>query len=97
MMCGGTTDAKDATAEIQAICEQIREDLEGKAGKKFSSYKAKQYKSQVVAGTNFFVKIEVDPDEHIHARIFRPLPGGGDVQLHSFQAGKKADEEIAYF
>lgn len=35
--------------------------------------------------------------EHIHTRIFRPLPGGGDVELHSYQDKKGAEEDIAYF
>ena len=38
-----------------------------------------------------------DGAEHIHVRIFRPLPGGGDLQLHSHQENKTAEEDIAYF
>ena len=42
-----------------AFAEQIRAELEEKLGKKFSSFKAKSYKTQVVAGTNFFVKVSM--------------------------------------
>ncbi|KAK7494496.1 hypothetical protein BaRGS_00014149 [Batillaria attramentaria] len=99
MKCGGTSDVKDATEEIQKICDQIRSALEEKAGRAFSSYKAKSYKSQVVAGTNYFVKLDIDDGkEYIHARIFVPLPHtGGNPELHSHQAGKSAEDEIVYF
>ena len=36
---------------------QIRAALEEKVGRQFSSYKAVNYKTQVVAGINFFVKV----------------------------------------
>jgi cystatin-A/B len=39
------------------MCLQIRADLEGKMGKTFQKFKARSYKSQVVAGTNYFVKV----------------------------------------
>ena len=38
---------------------QVRPHLEEKAGKKFDEYKATHYKSQVVAGTNFFIKVSL--------------------------------------
>lgn len=36
---------------------QVRSDFESKAGKQFDEFTATQYKSQVVAGTNYFVKV----------------------------------------
>ncbi len=44
------------------------------AGKEFAHYNPVGIKSQVVAGTNFFVKIQVTETEYIHVKIFRPLP-----------------------
>ena len=38
---------------------QVRPHLEEKAGKKFDEYKATHYKSQVVAGTNYFIKVSL--------------------------------------
>ena len=48
--------------------------------------------TQVVAGTNFFVKIEIDGDQSVHARIFRGF--GGDVELAN---AKQCNDAIAFF
>jgi cystatin-A/B len=97
MKCGGTGDAMDATKEIQELCDQIRADLEGKVGKTFQKFKARSYKSQAVADTNYFVKIEVDGD-FIHVRIYKPLPHTGEgPQLHSYQSGKSEQDSPDFF
>lgn len=81
LLCGGTTEAKDANEEVQKICDQvghfkivdtltgcetmchkplflqIKSHAEGKAGRKFDVFIAKSYKTQLVAGTNYFIKV----------------------------------------
>ena len=47
MICGGTGDVKDATPEVQEICNKVRADLEEKLGKKVDTFEAKKFKSQV--------------------------------------------------
>ncbi len=42
-------------------------------------------------------QIHVGNGEYIHARIFQPLPGQGNVKLHSFQTEKALGDEIEYF
>jgi len=49
----------------------------------------------VVAGQNFFVKIDVGDGEFVHARIYRDLKN--NLSVHSVQTGKSAHDEIAYF
>jgi Cystatin domain len=44
---------------IYMLCIQVRQDLENKAGRKFTTYKALEVASQVVNGTNYFVKVSV--------------------------------------
>lgn len=39
------------------ICAQVKGQVENKTGKKYNTFKAKSYKTQVVAGTNYFVKV----------------------------------------
>ena len=46
-------------------------------GAKYSSFKALSYISQVVAGTNYKVKISVDGGKTIESTIFKPLPNKG--------------------
>lgn len=89
---------QEATAEIQEICNQVRAALEEKVGKSLGEYVAVVFSSQVVAGTNFFVKIRVGGDEHIHVRIFRPLPHTNEgPSVHSFQHPKTKDDNVEYF
>jgi len=97
-MVGGTGDCKQATAEIQTMCDQLKGDVENKAGKKFDHFQAHSYCSQVVAGTNFFVKIDVGNDQFAHVRIFRPLPHTGEPpNVHSVQHPKAKEDVIGYF
>ncbi|XP_022337017.2 cystatin-A2-like [Crassostrea virginica] len=56
---------------------------------------AVSYKSQVVAGTNYFIKVETGWDRYIHVRIYRDLHGNASVS--SVQLNKSADDVIGYF
>uniref|UniRef100_A0AAV2L6D8 Cystatin-B n=1 Tax=Knipowitschia caucasica TaxID=637954 RepID=A0AAV2L6D8_KNICA len=77
MKCGGTSTVKPADPEIQGICESVKEKVEEKANKKYATFEAKSYTTQVVAGTNYFVKVHVGGDDHVHLRIFKGLPHTG--------------------
>jgi len=97
-MVGGLGESKVATAEVQAMCDKLRGEIEGKAGKKFEQFQAHSYGTQVVAGTNYFVKINVGGDECVHARIFKPLPHTGEPpNVHSVQHPKTKADNILYF
>uniref|UniRef100_A0A0B6ZKN4 Cystatin domain-containing protein n=1 Tax=Arion vulgaris TaxID=1028688 RepID=A0A0B6ZKN4_9EUPU len=98
MMCGGVNQSKDATDEIQDLVEKVRSQLEAKVGKSFPKYKAISYISQIVAGTNFFVKIQTDENEYTHVRIFRSLPTpDSEFTVHSHQTGKSKEDAVTYF
>jgi cystatin-A/B len=98
VVCGGTSAEREADAEIQSICDQLRGEVEDKSGKKFTEYTALKVCSQVVAGTNYFVKIHVGNEECVHARIFRPLPHtGAPPSVHSVQVSKTKHDQLQYF
>eukprot|EP00745_Piridium_sociabile_P023740 TRINITY_DN3707_c0_g3_i1.p1 TRINITY_DN3707_c0_g3~~TRINITY_DN3707_c0_g3_i1.p1 ORF type:complete len:103 (-),score=22.58 TRINITY_DN3707_c0_g3_i1:60-368(-) len=102
MNLGGTFIEKPVDDEIIKMCTELQGELEKKTGKTYSSYKPLKYGSQVVAGMNFFVKICVKvgegKPEHIHIRIFKPLPCNGDkCEVHSFQEEKSETDAIIYF
>ena len=57
---------KNSSKEYSSVCNlqlllflvtQVRPQVEEKAGQKFSEYKALRVVTQVVAGTNYFVKV----------------------------------------
>ena len=60
-MCGGLGDSKVADDTIREVIAKIEEELKGqvsgKLGSTPSSLHPVSYKTQVVAGTNFFVKV----------------------------------------
>ncbi|KAJ8333287.1 hypothetical protein SKAU_G00421830 [Synaphobranchus kaupii] len=77
---------------------KVKPQAEDKAGKKFDDFNAKSFTTQVVAGTNFFIKVHVGGDEHVHLRVYRPLPHTNKpLELHSLQTDKAAHEPIGYF
>ncbi|CAL8294270.1 unnamed protein product [Lota lota] len=98
MMCGGTGPDKTADEEVQNICDSVKASAEGKANKTYSVFSAKTYKTQVVAGTNYFIKVHVGGEDHVHLRVFKALPcNGGTVQLHSMQESKTHQDPLVHF
>ncbi|XP_018590185.2 cystatin-B-like [Scleropages formosus] len=98
MMCGGTGAVQDATPEVQKMCDEVKKSAEQKAGREFSVFRAKKFTSQVVAGTNYFVKVHVGGEEDVHLRLYKPLPHAGDkLELHGIQTAKTCHDPIGYF
>ncbi|XP_027699457.1 cystatin-B [Vombatus ursinus] len=98
MLCGGVSAAKPATAETQQIADQVKAQLEEKENRKFPVFKTMEFKSQVVAGTNYFIKVHVGEEEFIHIRVFESLPHENKpLVLSSYQTKKTKNDELVYF
>ncbi|XP_038202353.1 cystatin-A [Arvicola amphibius] len=98
MIPGGLTEARPATPEIQEIADKIRGKLEEKTNEKYEKFEAIEYKSQVVAGINYFIKMDVGNDNYIHVKVFQGLAGQDeDLELSGYQTNKTKDDEINYF
>ncbi|XP_059183015.1 cystatin-B-like [Centropristis striata] len=97
-LCGGTSKASDANEEIQKIADSVKAAAEGRGGKSYAVFTAKSYTSQVVAGTNYFIKVHVGGEDHVHLRVYKPLPCSNEpVSLTSMQVSKKHDDPVEYF
>ncbi|KAL7840779.1 hypothetical protein AOLI_G00261020 [Acnodon oligacanthus] len=97
-LCGGTSEVQEANDEVQRICDEVKPHAEEKAGQKFEVFTAKSYKSQLVAGTNYFIKVHVGGDEFVHLRVYKMLPHAGEkLELHSLQTSKAHHDPIEYF
>ncbi|KAM4702407.1 cystatin-A-like [Discoglossus pictus] len=97
-MCGGLGDSKPATPEVQEICDKVKEEFFQKSGKNCTVYEAIEYKTQCVAGTNFFVKVRLGGQEFAHLRIFKCLPHAGEtLTLSSYQVDKAKKDDIVHF
>lgn len=77
MLAGGFGQAHDANEDVQNIIDQVRAEVEGRAGN-VGEYRAISFTSQVVAGKNYKVKVHVDGDNYIHIKVYVPLPHTGN-------------------
>ncbi|XP_032621241.1 protein MIX23 isoform X2 [Chelonoidis abingdonii] len=90
-----------------ALLKQLRQEqtkvklqLEEKANEKYLVFVAILYKTQVVAGTNYFIKVSVSnsTDECVHLRVFQSLPHENEgPSLTSYETGKTKADPLTYF
>ncbi|NXC13024.1 CYTB protein, partial [Corythaeola cristata] len=77
---------------------QVKPQFESKENRTYDTFRAIVYRTQVVAGTNYFVKVQTSDDDYIHLRIFESLPQENQgPSLVSFQTGKTRDDPLTYF
>lgn len=62
---GGLGAIKEKDSDVVEVVNKIKPLLEQKTGKKYSSLEVINYKTQVVAGTNFFVKVSTFMIVHV--------------------------------
>ena len=84
-----------AGADEQAVIDGVKGEVEGKVGRALAVYEAKSASKQVVAGTNYFVKVHVGEGNYIHVRIWRKLDGG--LVLSNVLEGKTESDPLEYF
>ncbi|NXK23458.1 CYTA protein, partial [Arenaria interpres] len=98
MMTGGLSDAQPATPEIQRIANEVKPQFESKENRTYGIFNAIKYRSQLVAGVNYFIKVQVSDTDYVHLRVFEALPYENQgPKLVSFQTGKTRDDPIDYF
>ncbi|KAK0142633.1 Cystatin-B [Merluccius polli] len=84
-----------ANKVTQKICDGVKKDVEVKTARNYVNFEAIAYRSQVVQGTNYFIKVNVGGSDYIHLRVWKKLPcDGGEIILSSVQEGKTLDDPI---
>ena len=87
MLCGGFSGEKPMTDEVKDIVLPFRIAVEEQEGRTFEKFEPKTFTSQVVAGTNFLVKVDCGNGEYAQLKIFQPLPHTGEPpQLKEYTA-----------
>ncbi|KFO86113.1 Cystatin-A [Buceros rhinoceros silvestris] len=98
MMTGGLSEPKPATPEVQHIVDQVQAQFQSKLNRTYSMFKAIEYRSQVVAGTMYYIKVQVSDTEYVHLKVFESLPYEHQgPSLVSFQTGKTRDDPLTDF
>ncbi|NWS83872.1 CYTB protein, partial [Toxostoma redivivum] len=77
---------------------QVKSQFERRANMNCVVFTAIVYKTQVVAGTMYFIKVQVSDAEYVHLKVFQSLPYENQgPSLESFQTGKTRDDPLTYF
>ncbi|NXD21587.1 CYTB protein, partial [Spelaeornis formosus] len=76
----------------------VQAQFESRANTNCVIFTAIKYKTQVVAGTMYFIKVQVSDAEYVHLKVFQSLPYENQgPSLVSFQTGKTKDDPLTYF
>ncbi|XP_062415342.1 cystatin-A-like [Pungitius pungitius] len=95
---GGWSETKDATEDIQEICDQVKNRVEERTDKMYQEFKAVLYREQLVAGENFLIKVKVGKEDYLHLSVFRALPcDGGRIVLKGVQQHKRWEDPLIPF
>ncbi|NWW09601.1 CYTB protein, partial [Oreocharis arfaki] len=77
---------------------QVKDQFKSQANVNCVVFTAIEYKTQVVAGTIYFIKVQVSDDEYVHLKVFQSLPYENQgPSLAGFQTGKTRDDPLTYF
>ena len=74
MFAGGFGDAQEADEDVKKIATDMKQKVEEELGETFLKFRPVLYTSQVVAGTNYLIKVYVGHQKYIHIKVFVPLP-----------------------
>ncbi|KFU98551.1 PREDICTED: cystatin-A [Pterocles gutturalis] len=98
MMTGGLSETKPATPEVQCIVNEVKPQFESRQNRTYDMFKAIVYRTQIVAGVNYFIKVQDSDHDYVHLRVFKSLPQENQgPSLVSFQTGKTRDDPLTYF
>ena len=98
-ICGGISDSDSAaTPEIQALIEAVKDEVHGKLNTVFEVFEAVSYRSQVVAGRNYFIKVLSQPQLSIVltklASLSLQVRVGDDKHIH-LRVFKSLSQEVS--
>ena len=87
-MVGGYGNLKQTDNLITELCNSIKNETENQLGKIFDTWKVIEYKTQIVNGTNFKVKVQVSDENFVQLQFHRALPCyGGKITLKNVTEG----------
>eukprot|EP00296_Roombia_truncata_P002257 JP438190.1.p1 GENE.JP438190.1~~JP438190.1.p1 ORF type:complete len:123 (-),score=36.05 JP438190.1:110-478(-) len=94
---GEVKGAGEADDEIHDILSSVKDQVEAKTGKKYDVFKAISYGTQVVAGTNYFVKVHTGDASYIHVRIYSAPWQQTVPEVSAVETDHSASDPVEYF
>ena len=95
MLCGGFGNARDADDKVKALALEMKPEVEKALGATYGTFEAVKFTTQVVAGTNYKIKVKVGDEQYVHIKVFVPLPcNNAPNQLLSQEAGKTLGDAL---
>lgn len=94
-MLGGLSSLKEADTEIIDIVTSLKNNFENE-NYKTELFDAISYKTQVVNGTNFFIKVQTDT-EFVHLKVYKKIKQLEPLNISNLENKKSKDDEINYF
>ena len=95
MMCGGFGNARPADEKVKAIALEMKPKVEQALGATYTEFEAVQFTTQVVAGTNYKIKVKVGDGKYVHIKVHQPLPNANKPnELMSQEADKTLQDKL---
>uniref|UniRef100_A0A8B9ZIW7 Cystatin domain-containing protein n=1 Tax=Anas platyrhynchos TaxID=8839 RepID=A0A8B9ZIW7_ANAPL len=77
---------------------QVKAEFERKEDRTFDIFQAIVYRTQVVAGTNYFIKVQISDTSYAHLVVFQALPyEKKDPIIIRYVIDKTRDDPLEYF
>lgn len=92
-MQGGLTEEQPGTPEIRAMVDSVKPQIEKKLTITLNTYDVVGYKTQVVAGINYYVKIKSD-ETYFQLRIYKSAPHPEQTLVLTDVRPMNADDDI---
>ena len=94
-MCGGFGNARPADEKVKAIALEMKPKVEQALGATYTEFEAVQFTTQVVAGTNYKIKVKVGDGKYVHIKVHVPLPNANKPkELMTQEADKTLQDKL---
>ncbi|KAF2071715.1 hypothetical protein CYY_006976 [Polysphondylium violaceum] len=91
---GGYSDTQSATPDVKTIAFQAKAATQTKLGKNYEKFKPISYRSQIVNGINYLIKVKTN-DGYIHIKVYKSFQG--TIEFKGIQEGQTSTSEINPF
>jgi cystatin-A/B len=94
-MFGAPGEAKNADDNVKKLAKDMKPQVEKALGETYGEFDAVKYTTQVVAGTNYKIKVKVGDGKYVHMKVYVPLPcKNAPNELKECEKGKTLDDAL---